>query len=88
MAPEQVTSNGLAHARAWKFGFEGLARVEVPEAMAYDSPTIPLSGLPVPAVWDEWLKTGEPIEVIGMLICVKSGIRSPHGRWLYPTVEQ
>jgi len=88
MAPELVTSNGLAHVRAWKFGYESLARVEVPEAVAYDSPTIPLSGLPVPAVWDEWLKTGSPIEVVSMLLCVKSGIKAPHGRWLYPTVEQ
>lgn len=88
MAPGVVTSNGLAHVRAWRFGFEGLARVEVPDVMAYDSPTMPVAGLPVPKKWQTWLKKGEPMEVLAMLLCVRSGIRSPHGRWLYPTVEQ
>ena len=87
LPPQQVISNALSHGGAWQWGFDRLARVVAPDAMAYNSPTIPLPGFPVPKPWAKRVVKDGPTEVLAMLLVVPSGIRVDHGRGLFPTVK-
>ena len=82
LTADQVTANGLAHCRAWKFKFDSLAMVTVPEAIALDAPSIPIPGFPV-GDWVDKPGIETPIAILDLLMACPSGIRSPHGR-IYP----
>ena len=84
LSPQQVTANGLEHARAWRFGFNELARVVGPQVMVTESPTIPLEGFPA-GDWVDRSTADAPVPVLDMLLACPSGIRAAHGR-IYPSV--
>ena len=86
---DQLIDNAVEHGRAWQFGWEMLAKVTVPNVIDLTTPTMPVDGLPVPKEWQKWLKKdGAPMEVLAMILCVKSGVSQHHGRWLFPTVSE